>query len=107
MQETTTAYSICFPEKKSPSFSKPWWNQETNNAKELLSAHFNAWKENGFSKENEDVFYNRYILARKNFRKTIKNAQNKKIYDTYIKINKLKNIHPQNFWKQMRQLKKK
>ena len=58
MQSATTAYSICFPEKKSPSFSKPWWNQETNNAKELLSVHFNAWKENGFSKENEDIFYN-------------------------------------------------
>ena len=40
------------------------------------------------------------------FRKAVKNAQNKKIYDSMQKMNSLRNTHSQKFWTKIRQLRK-
>jgi len=44
-------------------------------------------------------------MARKNFRKAVKSAQNNKICAQYIKIEKLKNTKPKNFWNAFRSIK--
>ena len=74
--------------------------------KDNLSFHFREWKEIGFLKATDYIEYNRYILARKNFRKAVKSAQNKKLYKKYINIERLKNTNPQKFWSKFRSLKK-
>ena len=64
-----------------------------------LSTHFKIWKEHGFPRNEQNIYYNRYFLARKNFRKVVKKSQNKNIYDNFFnKINSLKKTHPKKFW---------
>ena len=60
------------------SFSRPWWTPELTRCKNILSFHFNKWRENNFSKAENCVAFNRYQIARKNFRRAVKEAQNKK-----------------------------
>ncbi len=59
----------------------------------------------GFPKEADNTFFNRYSLARRNFRSAIKAAQNKILADKYKKINSLKQSDPRKFWANMRNLK--
>ena len=101
----SNAFKTSFPEKKSPTFAKKWWTPELTNCKRILSSHYNAWRDDGFPKHPENVFFNRYQLARKNFRKAIKSAQNKQIFTKLSKINNLKNTNSQKFWTNMRQMK--
>ena len=100
------AYKKCFPEKTRNPHSKLWWTNELSNLKSILSLHFKTWKECGFPKDDQNVYYNRYLLARKNFRKGVKRAQNKKVYESLRKMDGLKDTHPRKFWSKIRQLRK-
>ena len=106
LQSANNAYSECFKENSNNHFTKKWWTPEITRNKSLLTIHFNLWKEEGFIKDPTNYVYNRYLLARRNFRQSVKNAENKKIHKKYIDINGLKNTHPRNFWKNIRKLKK-
>ena len=70
-----------------------------------MSTHFNNWKLANFPKDDDNTLFNRYKLARTNFRKAVKAAQNKLIYDKYMKINLLKRTDSRKFWTNMRKLK--
>lgn len=105
VESAITAFKATFPEKKTPPFAKTWWNPELSNSKHMLSIHFNAWRDEGFPKETNNIFFNRYLLARKNFRKAIKAAQNKLVFDKCTKINSLKKTDSRQFWQNMRKLK--
>ena len=100
------AFKVCFPEKTRNRHSKSWWSTELSNLKNILTVHFKTWKEYGFPKDELNVYYNRYLLARKNFRKGVKLAQNKKVYESLHKMNGLKDTHPRKFWSKIRQLRK-
>ena len=67
---------------------------------------FNNWRENGFPKSNLDVSYNRYLFARKIFRKLVKRSKHQETINHYIKVDKLKKIKPSSYWKQINFLKK-
>ena len=45
-------------------------------------------------------------MARKNFRKAVKSAQNDRLHKKYITFESLKNVHPQKFWSKFRNIKK-
>ena len=98
------AFSKSFPDRELSPYARSWWTPELSQLKQSLSTHFNNWKEQNFPRDNHNVLFNRYVFARKTFRKAIKNAQNKKIYDSLHKMNSLRNIHPQKFWTRIRQL---
>ena len=100
------AFKTCFPEKQKSPHSRPWWTAELSQYKQALSTHFNIWKEQGFPRDVDNVYFNRYLLARKHFRKAVKKAQNKKIYDSLNKMNILKNSHPKKFWSKIRKMRK-
>ena len=104
-ESANKAFNICFSTRKKCSFSKKWWTPEISRTKQILSTHFNLWKEDGFPKTPESISHNRFMMSRKNFRKAIKNAQNETIYKKYSDINSLKNTKPKNFWKEIRKLK--
>ncbi len=99
------AFSIVFPERQHEYYSKQWWTPELSRSKKLLSTHFNIWKRANFPKEDDNVIFNRYKLARTNFRKAVKAAQNKLVYDKFMKINSLKKTDSLKFWTNMRKLK--
>ena len=99
----TSAYRKCFPEEEK-KFGKGWWTPHLSQLKGILSTHFNIWKSHGFPRGEGNVHFNRYILARKNFRKGVKFAQNKKVYESLLKMNNLRNIHPKKFWTKIRQM---
>ena len=105
LDSAVAAFATTFPERKQQHFAKEWWTPELTNCKSILSTHFNEWKAANFSKDENNVFFNRYKLARTNFRKAVKAAQNKVVYEKYVKINSLKQTNPLKFWKNMRQLK--
>ena len=86
-------------------FSKSWWTPELTTCKTILSQHFNIWRGEGFPRHSENISFNRYRLARKNFRKAIKAAQNKVVFTKYMKINSLKKTDPRKYWNNMRKLK--
>ena len=68
--------------------------------------HFKVSKLQRFPRDVDNVYLNRYILARKIFRKAVKYAQNKKIYDSLHKMNNSKNTHPKKNWSKIRHLRK-
>ena len=86
-------------------FSKSWWTPELTTCKNVLSLHFNIWRDEGFPRNADSVSFNRYRLARKNFRKAIKAAQNRIVFSKYMKINSLKKTDPRKYWSNMRKLK--
>ena len=100
------AFSKCFPKRELNPYARSWWTPELSQSKLSLTTHFNNWKSQNFPRDEDNVFFNRYILARKTFRKGVKDAQNKKIYDSLNKMNSLRNTHPQKFWSRIRQLRK-
>ena len=100
------AFNICFPDRELSPYARSWWTPELSHLKMSLTTHFNNWKEQNFPRDNDNVLFNRFVLARKMFRKAVKHAQNKKIYDSLHKMNSLRNTHPQKFWTKIRQLRK-
>ena len=105
-QSSQHAFQECFPDRELSPHSRSWWTPELTQHKHSLATHFNNWKQQNFPRDDGNVFFNRYVLARKTFRKAVKNAQNKKIYDSLHKMNSLKNTHPQKFWSKIRKLRK-
>ena len=99
------AFKATYHGKSAPPFSKEWWTPQLTASKKILATHFNVWRDQGFPKDTDNVFFNRYTLARKNFRCAVKAAQNKMIAEKYIKINSLKRTDPRKFWANMRNLK--
>lgn len=95
------AANATFKQGVRKTFAKHWWTPELTKAKKILSVHFTIWKNAGFPKDG-GLIHSRYLLARKNFRKKIKHHQNKDILNKHMKIDKLRNTHPQNFWNKMR-----
>ena len=103
VRSATSAYKTCFPEGSAhTSFYKTWWTQELS---ELKQIHFKIWKEHDFPRNEQNIYHNRYFVARKNFRKAVKKSQNTKIYDNFNKINSLKKTQPKKFWNKIRQMK--
>ncbi|XP_065654687.1 uncharacterized protein LOC136081308 [Hydra vulgaris] len=100
------AFKETLKSKKQCLYSKSWWTPELSRSKTILSIHFNKWRDSGFLKDLNSVTFNRYLMARKSFRKAVKLAQNNKICAQYNKIKKLKNIRPKNFWNAFRCLNK-
>ncbi|XP_065643004.1 uncharacterized protein LOC136074597 [Hydra vulgaris] len=92
--------------KKRSDYSKSWWTPELTRSKKILSHYFQKWRETGFVKDSTSSIFNRYLFARKNFRKAVKAAQNNKLYYQYIKIEKLKNNNPKNFWNDFKSITK-
>ena len=82
----TSALRKRYSNSNSSYYSRSRWTPELNRCKDNLSFHFREWKEIGFRKATDCIEYNRYIIARKNFRKAVKSAQNKKLYKKYINI---------------------
>lgn len=82
--------------------SKPWWNSELSKKKKTLQIMFNAWKAKGFPKDTDCVEFNRYRLARKDFRLLIKTCKNQSTAEHYVKIDKIKNSNPRSYWKNVR-----
>ena len=105
VDSSNAAFITTFPERKAHPHSKEWWNPEVSRAKSILSTHFNTWRDASFPKEEDNVVFNRYKLARTNFRKAIKSAQNRLVFEKYRKIDHLKNTESRKFWKNMRKLK--
>ena len=99
------AFKRTFPERRSVPYAKKWWTPQLSASKRLLSFHFNAWRDDGFSKQADNIFFNRYTLARRHFRSAVKAAQNKEIFNKFTKINSLKQTDPHKFWTKMRNLK--
>ena len=104
-ESARTAFASVFPDRKCETFAKPWWTPALTKSKKLLSTHFNNWKSANFPKDSDNILLNRYKLARTNFRKSVKAAQNKLIHDKYMKINSLRKTDSRKFWKNMRKLK--
>ena len=100
-----SAFYTTYRNKSAPAFHKEWWTPQLTASKRILATHFNAWRDHGFPKEADDVFFNRYRLARKNFRCAVKAAQNKMIAEKHTKINSLKRTDPRKFWTNMRRMK--
>ncbi len=105
LASSIAAYHTTYQEKSAPPYSKDWWTPQLTTNKRILTTHFNAWRDQGFPKETDNLFFNRYRLARKNFRCAVKAAQNKIIAEKYNKINSLKRTDPRKFWINMRNLK--
>ena len=72
------AFNKCFPDRELSPYARSWWTPELSHLKMSLTTHFNNWKEQNFPRDNNNVLFNRFVLARKMFRKAVKHAQNKK-----------------------------
>ena len=66
---------------------------------------FNTWKDQEFPRNEDSVSYNRYKLARKNFRNLVKHSKNQATVNHYINVDKIKHIKPKSFWKNIKMLK--
>ena len=55
---------------------KPWWNKELSKARENLQKIFNSWRGSGFLRDQDNIYYNKYLLARKIFRNLVKREKN-------------------------------
>ena len=106
VDSATSASKLCYHNNPISPVSKSWWTPELSRSKNILSFHFQQWKATGFLKDQNCIAYNRYQMARKNFRNAVKSAQNKKLYKQYITIESLKNVNPQKFWNKYRRIKK-
>ena len=104
LESAKAAYEATAKTPKHP-FSKSWWTPELTTCKNILSQHFNIWRDEGFPRDVENLSFNRYRMARNNFRKAIKAAQNKIVFTKYMKINSLKNSDPRKYWNNLRKLK--
>ena len=87
--------------------SKPWWNDEIRKAHNNLRYMFNNWRDEGFPKHQSSTSFHRYRFARKIFRYHVRRAKNNATVEHYINTDKLKNIKPQSYWKNLRLLKNK
>uniref|UniRef100_A0A7M5XB23 Reverse transcriptase domain-containing protein n=1 Tax=Clytia hemisphaerica TaxID=252671 RepID=A0A7M5XB23_9CNID len=81
---------------------KPWWNNELSKKKKTLQTMFNAWKEKGFTKDTKNTEFNRYKLARRDFRILIKTCKNQATAEHYVKLDKIKHSNPKSYWKNIR-----
>ena len=102
----TSAYNSRYHNNNRSAASKSWWTPELSRCKNILSFHFQQWSATDFLKDQNCIAYNRYQMARKNFRNAVKSAQNKKLYKQYITLERLKNVNPQKFWNKFRHIKK-
>ena len=105
LESASSAFKETQQMKRKTPFSKSWWTPELSRCKKILSTHFNGWRDEGFPREPNNLSFNRYQLARKNFRKAVKAAQNEIVFTKYMNINSLKKSNPRNFWTNMKKLK--
>ena len=63
---------------------------------------FNQWRSEGFPKVSDNISFNRYTFARKDFRIHVRNCKSQETSDHYVNIEKLKNINPKSYWKKIR-----
>ena len=63
---------------------------------------FNSWRDEGFQKNEDNISFNRFKLARIRFRYLVKNSKNQSTIEHYISIDKLKQTNPKSFWKQLK-----
>ena len=54
------------------------------------------------AKHEENISFNRYLFARKDFRCLAKKCKNQAITDHYINVEKIKRINPRSYWKKIR-----
>nr|XP_047144829.1 uncharacterized protein LOC124818292 [Hydra vulgaris] len=67
------AMKECYQKKEFCIYSKSWWTPEVKLCKDILSFHFKEWKKCNYCRSQESISFNKYKLARKNFRKTFWN----------------------------------
>ena len=82
--------------------TKPWWNNELTKKKIILQKMFNHWREKGFPRDDSSVEFNRYKLARKDYRCLIKMCKNQSTAEHYINVEKIKNFNPRSYWRKIR-----
>ena len=85
---------------------KSWWNKELSKCRKILQSMFNTWKSEGFSKDPENIAYNRYLFARKQFRSLNKKCKNQATAHHFVNIEKIKKMKPSSYWNQIRLAKK-
>ena len=105
-ESAKSAFDKCYPERTRSPHAKPWWTEELSQLKQSLSLHFNNWRDAHFPRDIDNVIFNRFCMARKNFRQAVKKAQNKKIYESLNKMNALRNTNSTKFWSKIRQMRK-
>ncbi|XP_066935615.1 uncharacterized protein [Clytia hemisphaerica] len=81
--------------------SKPWWNNELTKKRDTLQKMFNSWREKGFPRDISSVEFNRYKLARRDFRCLVKTCKNQSTAEHYINVEKIKNFNPRSYWKKV------
>ena len=85
--------------------NKRWWNQDLKNCRTTLQQMFNHWRATGFNREPDNLQYNRYLFARKNFRSLVKRYKSQSVVDHYVNVEKIKKIRPKSYWNQIRSAK--
>eukprot|EP00111_Clytia_hemisphaerica_P019553 TCONS_00057647-protein len=85
--------------------TKRWWSADLTNKRKILQKMFNSWREDNFSRDPHNVHYNRYLLARKEFRNLAKKSKNQSTAEHYVNIDKIKKIKPRSYWNQIRSAK--
>ena len=81
--------------------TKPWWNTELTKKRKILQRCFNDWRDRNFTREPSDISFNRYLLARKDFRSSSKRYKNQATTDHFINVEKIKTFKPRSYWKQI------
>lgn len=82
--------------------TKHWWNSDLSKKRKVLQQMFNIWRDNHFPKDPNDVSFNRYRFARKDFRLFVKKCKNQSTTNHYINIEKVKKTKPRSYWKEIR-----
>ena len=63
---------------------------------------FNAWQDQGFPRAENNIYYNRYLLARKRFHSLVKRYKSQSTIHHYINVDKLRKCNPKTYWKQIK-----
>ena len=77
--------------------TKRWWNKELTKKRKILQTMFNQWRLEGLPKVSDNISFNRYTFARKDFRIHVRNCKSQETLDHYVNIEKLKNINPKSY----------
>ena len=87
--------------RSKPIPTKPWWNSELSKSRKTLQLMFNNWRDQLFTRDPDSTTFNRYLLARKKFRTLVKQHKNQATVEHYIDVEKLKQLRPRSYWKQI------
>ena len=81
---------------------KKWWSNDLTLSRNKLHQMFNLWRDQGFPRSQDNIAFQRYLFARKQFRNMVKRAKNQANVDHYINVDKLKNLDARSYWKNIK-----